>query len=119
LQQGTLGKIPIGLPPLAEQHRIVAKLDELMGLCDRLETSLATADDTRSVCSTRYCMGHLPRLKSGNWRRRNNANPARTGITALLKKPPADSPESLESILEAVWLRRTSLRMTTQPNSAW
>ncbi len=35
------------LPPLAEQHRIVAKVDELMALCDRLEASLATADITR------------------------------------------------------------------------
>ena len=35
------------LPPLAEQHRIVAKIEELMALCDRLEASLATADDTR------------------------------------------------------------------------
>jgi type I restriction enzyme S subunit len=37
LSQGTLGKIPIKLPPLEEQHRIVQKVDELMALCDRLE----------------------------------------------------------------------------------
>ena len=37
----------VPLPPLAEQRRIVGKVDKLMALCGRLEVSLATGDDTR------------------------------------------------------------------------
>jgi type I restriction enzyme S subunit len=40
-------EFPIPFPPIAEQHRIVAKVDELVALCDRLESSLANSDVTR------------------------------------------------------------------------
>ncbi len=49
VNQGALGEIEVSLPPLAEQRRIVAKVDELMASVDALETQLATARTTATA----------------------------------------------------------------------
>lgn len=48
LRVGGVETLLVPLPPLAEQHRIVAKVDALMALCDQLEAALTTADTTRA-----------------------------------------------------------------------
>lgn len=47
LNRESISNILIPLPPVAEQHRIVAKVDELMALCDRLEAARAEREAVR------------------------------------------------------------------------
>ena len=47
LSSANLRLFEIPLPPLAEQHRIVAKVDELMALCDELEAARTERETKR------------------------------------------------------------------------
>src|SRR5690606_6503023 len=47
LNSESIGDLLIPLPPSAEQHRIVAKIDELMARCDELEKLRAAQQGAR------------------------------------------------------------------------
>lgn len=52
INQATLKGLPIPIPPFAEQKRIVAKIDELMALCDKLEAQRNARNDKRLAVHT-------------------------------------------------------------------
>jgi type I restriction enzyme S subunit len=62
LNVGAIEQTPIPLPPLAEQRRIVAKVDQLMTLVDSLETQIAAS----RVVSTALLDAVIDKLTSGD-----------------------------------------------------
>ena len=43
ISRGTVLNLPVPVPPQAQQHRIMTRIDQLMSLCDELESKLTTA----------------------------------------------------------------------------
>nr|WP_255251900.1 restriction endonuclease subunit S [Nitrosomonas ureae] len=73
LAQGVLQNIPVMLPDETEQHRIVTKVDELMALCDQLETQHINAAEAHEKLVS-HLLGTLTQSQSAddfsaNWQR--------------------------------------------------
>ena len=94
LQQGVLERIPVGIPPLAEQHRIVAKVEELMALCDRLETAGKEREATRN------------RLAAASLARLNAPDPAifqnHTAFTLNNLAPLTTRPDQIKALRQTI-----------------
>ena len=68
-----LSSVVFSLPPLAEQHRIVTKVDELMELCDQLEAQHSNASEAHEKLIS-HLLGTLTQSQSAddfnaNWQR--------------------------------------------------
>lgn len=81
----------LSLPPLSEQHVIIAKVDELMALCDQLEQQQKQRDNlrtaTRKSAIDAISTATTPEELEAAWKRINNN-----------WEVIADTPESIESI---------------------
>lgn len=50
--------MPVPIPPIKEQHRIIAKVDELFALCDRLKGRIAEAQKVANQIAEGVVMNH-------------------------------------------------------------
>jgi type I restriction enzyme S subunit len=70
---GNFLNLPVPLPPIAEQHRIIAKVDELMALCDTLEAqtedSLKAHQTLVETCLATLTNSQSPEELTKNWAR--------------------------------------------------
>jgi type I restriction enzyme S subunit len=76
LRVGDIESIALSLPPVAEQKRIVAKVDELMALCDQLEQQQKQRDNlrtaTRKSAIDAISTATTPEELETAWKRINN-----------------------------------------------
>lgn len=129
MNQAKMNSIPVALPPLAEQRRILAKVEELMALCDRLETARAEREKAQARFSAatlasleapdpdaptfasraRFALGHLTSLTG----RREQVQRFRQTILSLAMRgklvPQDANDEPATDLLERIAKRKAEL----------
>ncbi len=84
ISQDKLRSVMVPVPPVVEQRRIVAKVDELMALCDQLEEARADRETRRNKL-TAATLGRLSTPKPETFR--NDARFALDNLQALTTRP--------------------------------
>lgn len=129
LPKNRMDRIPIPVPPQAEQHRIVAKVNELMVLCDELETAKRKREQNRNRLvaasleklnrpidneevfrnDVRFTLEHLPRLAT----RPAHIKQLRQAILNLAVRgrlvPPNPKDEPAGELLKRIQMEKTRL----------
>ncbi len=141
LNQSILLNLVVGLPPLAEQHRIVVKVDELMAVCDRLEATRAETEIQRDRLTAAslhhlnkgtnggvlrlhasFCLGHF----SGLTKRPDQVKQLRQTILnlavrgKLVSQDPSDEPASellkrIQTVAERLGEKNNSKKKPLSP----
>ena len=84
IKASKLKRLPIAVPPLAEQRRIVAKVDQLTALVDELETQLATSRATAANLLSAL-VAELTVSEGAYSHRPVRPPPARPGLPGVVK----------------------------------
>ena len=77
-------EFPIPLPPLAEQRCIVAKVDALMALCDRLGKRAALPPRPAAACSTPCSPRRLRPQSNPRWKQPSDGASERGAIVSVV-----------------------------------
>jgi type I restriction enzyme, S subunit len=115
VNQGHIGSLQFGLPPLAEQSRIVTRVEELMRLCDALEAKgqLEATQHAQLVSTLLATLtdSETPEQLTENWHR------IATHFDLLIDRPQAV--DALEQTILQLAVRGLLVHQDPQDEPAW